>query len=365
MRASEKQINFARTIAELLHIKEPSSEEISVIKNFIDTHMESYRQQKYVETIERIKREIAITDYAEEIGFHIVKRGKYYSLKEHDSVMIDPVKNCFWRNSEAGLKSIGKGDSVIGFAQMFAGKEMKEIIYDFSRRLQGSERKPVYKSEMDYKQKTNSGILQLPEKNKDMRKVFAYLTISRCLDKEIVQEFVNRKMLYQDIRNNCVFVSYDNGEAVYGCLRGTNTYKRFLGDLPGNDYEKGFFLSYASEKLIVSESVIDMMSIMTLFKYQKKDYKIYDYLSLAGTGKVDSLYYRIKVHKYKEIILAVDNDSSGRNFVERVRKEIAEYTETCKLIEWIPKDTKDWNEKLQAVSKDRIAVSKIPFVEKK
>lgn len=365
MRASEKQINFARTIAELLHIKEPSSEEIFVIKNFIDTHIESYRQQKYVETIERIKREIAITDYAEEIGFHIVKRGKYYSLKEHDSVMIDPVKNCFWRNSEAGLKSIGKGDSVIGFAQMFAGKEMKEIIYDFSRRLQGSERKPVYKSEMDYKQKTNSGILQLPEKNTDMRKVFAYLTISRCLEKEIVQEFVNQKMLYQDVRNNCVFISYDNGEAVYGCLRGTNTYKRFLGDLPGSDYKKGFFISNHSEKLVVTESVIDSMSVMNFLKRFGEDYKDYDYLVLTGTGKVESLYYRLQECNYREVILAVDNDSSGRSMIERVRKEIPKYAGLCKVTEWIPEYTKDWNEELQAVCKEGIAISKIPFIEKK
>lgn len=365
MRASEKQIKFARTISEFLEVEGPDSEELAVVKKFIDTHMERYSQKKYVETIERIKREIAIIDYAEELGFHIVRRGKYYSLKEHDSVMIDPVKNCFWRNSEAGMHSIGKGDSVIGFAQMFAGKEMRKIIYDFSRRLQGNEKKFVCKSEEDVKKKENKEALQLPEKNTDMRKVFAYLTISRCLDREIVQEFVNQKMLYQDVRNNCVFVSYDKGKAVYGCLRGTNTYKRFLGDLPGNDYKKGFFISYSSAKLIVSESVIDIMSVMSIFKRYAEDYTSYDYLALAGTGKTESLYYRIHECQYKEVILAVDNDSSGKNMVERARKEIQKYAEFCKVTEWIPEHTKDWNAELQAVCKDGIVISKIPFIEKR
>lgn len=364
MRASDKQINFAHTISEFLDVEGPDSEELAVIKKFIDTHMERYSQKKYVETIERIKREIAIIDYAEEIGFHIVKRGKYYSLKEHDSVMIDPEKNCFWRNSEAGMNSIGKGDSVIGFAQMFAGKEMKEIIYDFSRRLQGSERKFVCKKKND-ETKKNRETLQLPKRNANMRNVFAYLTISRGLDAEIVQEFVNQKMLYQDVRNNCVFISYDNGEAVYGCLRGTNTYKRFLGDLPGSDYKKGFFISNNSEKLVVTESVIDSMSVMNFLKRFGEDYKDYDYLVLTGTGKVESLYYRLQECNYSEVILAVDNDSSGRSMIERVRKEIPKYAGLCKVTEWIPEHTKDWNEELQVVCKEGIAISKIPFIEKK
>ena len=43
-----------------------------------------------------------------------------------------------------------------------------------------------------------------------MRKVFAYLTKSRFINQEIVQDFVTQHMLYQDLKGNCVFVSYDN-----------------------------------------------------------------------------------------------------------------------------------------------------------
>ena len=51
------------------------------------------------EIINRIKEDISITDYAVRLGFTLKKVGSYYTLKEHDSVRIDPVKNKFYRNS--------------------------------------------------------------------------------------------------------------------------------------------------------------------------------------------------------------------------------------------------------------------------
>ena len=57
------------------------------------------RKEKY----EEIKRQVRIEDFAERyFGFSIVRKGKYLSLKEHDSVIIDPSRNCFWRNSKQG-----------------------------------------------------------------------------------------------------------------------------------------------------------------------------------------------------------------------------------------------------------------------
>ena len=57
-----------------------------------------------------IKEQIRIIDYAPRLGFTVKRKGKYYSLKEHDSVIIDPEKNCFWRNSVPTIgTAIGKG----------------------------------------------------------------------------------------------------------------------------------------------------------------------------------------------------------------------------------------------------------------
>lgn len=42
-----------------------------------------------------IKEQIRIIDYAPRLGFTVKRKGKYYSLKEHDSVIIDPEKKLF------------------------------------------------------------------------------------------------------------------------------------------------------------------------------------------------------------------------------------------------------------------------------
>lgn len=47
---------------------------------------------------------------------------------------------------------------------------------------------------------------------------------------------------------------------------GTNTYKRFVADVKGSDYSKGFYVDNQADKLFVGESVIDIMSKMTLLK---------------------------------------------------------------------------------------------------
>ena len=46
----------------------------------------------------------------------------------------------------------------------------------------------------------------LPEKNDTYKHLFAYLIKARNIDKDIVAEFVDKKMIYEDRNKNCVFV---------------------------------------------------------------------------------------------------------------------------------------------------------------
>lgn len=64
---------------------------------------------------------VPITDYATRSGFTLVRKGKYFSLKEHDSVIIDVEKNCFWRNSRFSKGYKGGAGSIIDFAIEFNG----------------------------------------------------------------------------------------------------------------------------------------------------------------------------------------------------------------------------------------------------
>lgn len=331
------------------------------------------------EIYEEIKSRIQIKDYAAMHGFTIERVGTYYTLKEHNSVRIDPDRNCFWRNS--GIDPVthstvveNASGSVIDFSLLFIHNgDMREALRelhgmidltDYTRPAVSHEsrRKPELKKNLKENLKEN-----LPKKAENMRRAFAYLTKSRYIDQDVVQDFVNQKMLYQDIRGNCVFVAYGkDGEPNFATFRGTLTEKRFLGDVPGNDYTRGFYIDNGSNKVIVTESVIDAMSVMTILNGQGMDYHAYDYLIEAGTGKSASLFVHLKEKPIEEVLLSMDHDVAGVSAMEGVKKKIEEQGIQTKVTYHVPDiERNDWNGELTHASKKLQPMSSLTYLEDK
>ena len=249
--------------------------------------------------LEKIKQNIKIEEYARFLGYHTEKIGRYYTLKEHDSVRIDPEKNIFIRNS------IGVGGSIIDFVMHFESLDFKSAVRKLSNEVpidKSYKKESIKKIE---KKDENEVILTLPKKDKSMKNVFAYLIKKRCIEQKIVIDMVHRKFLYQDIHKNCVFVSRNNkGELKFICLRGTNTYRKFIADAIGCDYSYGLFLGNNADKLLITECAIDGMSIMSLLLLNGNDYLNYDYLALSGCGKAEGVVInKILEHSYKDIFI--------------------------------------------------------------
>ncbi len=63
---------------------------------------------------------------------------------------------------------------------------------------------------------------ELPPKNDNMCRVFAYLTITRGVDKDVLQAFANQNMIYESADyHNTVFIGYDrNGVPRHAHKRG-------------------------------------------------------------------------------------------------------------------------------------------------
>ena len=300
--------------------------------------------------IDQIKR-ISIVDYAEEIGFHPYKIGHYYSLKEHDSVRIDPDKNIFVQNST------GAGGSVIDFAMTFQGMDLKRAI----RTLGGKTATGSVQERKDPDPETRKekiGDLKLPEKDSTMKNIFAYLIKTRGIDQTIVQEMVQRKALYQDIHKNCVFVSRDDsGKPVFACIRGTNTYKKFVADAFGCDYSYGLFLPNGGDRLIVTESAIDAMSVMNLLEIGGTDHKAYDYLALSGCGKTEVIETHLRNHYYRIVDLCLDADEAGRKAAKALSVRIKEISKAAVYTE-LPGNEKDYNDVLKQVKSANITKAK-------
>lgn len=146
------------------------------------------------EKFDWIKENISIVDYASSIGFTPVRKGKYYSLKEHDSIIIDTHKNVYWQNSISGYgKCIGEMGSIIDFAMKFCNMSFYEVIRQFEGDISRDSQYQV-RQEKRISDKT----LKLPGKDANMRKVYAYLIKTRNIKPDVVQFFVDNKMLYQD-----------------------------------------------------------------------------------------------------------------------------------------------------------------------
>lgn len=287
--------------------------------------------------LEEIKK-IRITEYARQMGFTPVKIGSYYTLKEHDSVRIDPRKNIFFRNST------GDRGTVIDFVMAFKGVSCGEAIKLLCDEI---ELPKVYKEQNSVPQKKKE--LILPAKARNMKNVFAYLVKTRCINQKIVQEMVDRDMLYQDERNNCVFVSRnENGKSVFASVRGTNTDKKWVGDVSGCDYSHSFFIDNCSRNLIVTESVIDAMSMMDIKEQKGENHQEYNYLSVSGLGKSrEALGYHLGKTLYDIVFLAFDNDDKGREIAKEMKKHIESINQDISVSMLIPEAAKDWNEELQ------------------
>ena len=120
-------------------------------------------------------------------------------------------------------------------------------------------------------EKTEKAEFKLPEKNETLNRVYGYLLKTRFLDKEVIDEFVRKGLIYEDKEyHNAVFVGLDeNGVARHGHKRGTATYGKnqsFRGNIEGSDPLYPFHYKGSSNKVYVFEAPIDMLSYISLNK---------------------------------------------------------------------------------------------------
>lgn len=130
-------------------------------------------------------------------------------------------------------------------------------------------------------------------------------------------------MIYQDAEHrNAVFVGYNaEGKADFACVRGTYLSKKFVKDIEGCNYDNCIFIDNNSTSLVVTESIIDALSYMSMLASHGKDYNQYSYNALSGTGKIQAVINNVKAHEnINTVVIAFDNDKGGI--------EAGEYTKT-------------------------------------
>lgn len=284
-------------------------------------------------------KNIDLLDYVTQRGYSFFQSAaNEYRLNEHDSLVISNNK-WKWFSQDIG------GDT-LDFVTKYEGKGFKEAM-EILLGEKGKEKVKEYDSKS--KEQEVKEITKLPEKADNYRRLFAYLNKTRKIDPTIIQDMINDGKLYQENQyNNCVFIGKNKDEDVKYCLKvGTNTYKKYKGEIKGSNKAYGIELCVAqeSEKVYIYESIIDAMSHATMIKIQGGNYKEHNRISLGCVADM-KLEQFLKDHpNIKVIVSCLDNDKAGIEATEKIKDK---YTKEGYQIKRILPINKDFNDDLVA-----------------
>lgn len=166
-------------------------------------------------------------------------------------------------------------------------------------------------------------------------RVIAYLTVSRGIPRNLVENLVYRDIVFADARNNAVFVLLGKENLPVGAeLRSTGP-QVWRGMTPGSMKHRGFFYigDPASKLCVICESAIDAISCHVMNP---------ECLCISTSGVTPSPYYLpILLHRGYRIWCGFDNDDVGNVVAEKM-------IHTFPGVKRLLTKRKDWNEELLA-----------------
>lgn len=154
-----------------------------------------------------------------------------------------------------------KGGDAVDFVRRFYNKNYAEAVEMLLNNCGGQiiTSPPIEKSHKPF---------ELPPRNDRMSRVFSYLLLTRGIDKDVLYEFVRKKMIYESSDfHNAVFVGYDSsGKPRHAHKRGTVTSNSYKGNVAGSQPEFSFHWHGTSDKIFLFEAPIDMLSFISMHK---------------------------------------------------------------------------------------------------
>ena len=286
---------------------------------------------KFTEEERNRARETNLADFLEEHGETVKKSGSEFVWLDGEQ-KVTLRGNLFFHQYEQ------KGGDAIDFVRKFYGKNYVEAV----QMLLGSNAdiQPIAKKE-HYEHQPKD--LKMPPKNDSMKRVFAYLLMTRGIDKSVLQEFVRQNMIYESADyHNAVFVGYDeNGTPRHANMRGTGTQNPFKCNAVGSQPEYSFHWNGTSSYLFLFEAPIDMMSFISMHSHQ--NWKQHSYAAACSVSdKV--LFECLKNNlQIKNVYLCLDNDQAGQSANQRIYEKLSQTDINAKIL--VPHN-KDWNEDL-------------------
>lgn len=297
----------------------------------------------YIHFTEEQKQRAAAVDLEEFLrcrGERLLTSGREKRLASDHSITI--------RGNEWYDHAEEHGGHAVSFVQKFYGLSYPDAVTMLLSGEMGTDYPTAREREVETPRP-----FALPPANKDMRRVYAYLTKHRSIDRNVITHFAREKLLYEDARyHNAVFVGTDeNGIPRHAHKRSVNSYgKVFRLNVEGSDPRYSFHHIGTDGSLYVFEAPIDLLSYITL---HPEKWSAHSYVACCGTSIQPVLKMLERLPQINTVLLCLDNDDAGHLACQRMSAQLAEHYTVERLV---PKN-KDWNDDLTAEKEIRNEVT--------
>ena len=316
-----------------------------IIQDKLRKKKEYYMNKKYLtpEELAEVKKIDLLTYLFNYEPNELIRKSRNeYSTKSHSSLRISNGLWTWW------AKGIG-GRSALDYLIKVEDMSFIEAALLLNNCITNS---PPTMQKVNIKKQTKYH-LKLPMRSQFPLKMYQYLMNKRGIDKEIVDYYTEKNMIYEAEKDHSViFVGYNNqGVPAFASKRSTTNDER--RNLFGSDKRYSFELQNDfSSVLHIFESPIDLMSFQTMQKMNKKDWNTDNYLSIDGATLIGKNIIESEIPvaleeflmnhgQVTDIILHLDNDRAGYETSEKIKYHLGD---RYKIEDKRPKKLKDINE---------------------
>lgn len=315
--------------------------------------LNNYRISYTPEQYAAAKANNSALDYARRTGYDLERRGKFYILREHDSMVFAPDGRWYWNSR--GLRG-----HALEFLLYYEGKSFPEAVLTLA--AEGPAAPSTSRAHDPVNHDIPSPEFKLPPRAKDMRRLFGYLCKVRWLSQRVVELMIRQGVLYESVSPmsggraayNACFVSYaPNGQPCAAFERGLST-AAYKHEAPFGDKSHGWLLrGKEPDKVLVFEAAIDAASYLDL--YWSSGCIIHsDFLALGCLSFTPVKDYLRRNPNTKQVMLCLDNDDAGQTATQRFTKVLSEFYPDIAVTTAVPPMGKDWNESLCHIRRAQI-----------
>lgn len=273
-------------------------------------------------------RETDMIDFLEkQNNFTFKREGLSYRCKEHNSLVISSDrKRWYWNSRNMG------GNNVLDWLQSAENLDFQtacSVVINKS-----SYEKSNFASAKEIKPAEKKPFLMPPAAEGSYKRVYAYLNQTRNINHEVLQYCFKNKLIYQDKKNNAVFVGYnENGVAAFAEKKGTLTDIQYRKNSSGSDKKYSFRIDSVNKEndtVFVFEAPIDLLAHCSINNLKakavgnpdwEKAFLNHNRLVLSGTSMVALEHYLSVRPHIKNITVCTDNDQAGKKSAQNIAEE--------------------------------------------